>query len=223
MKKLLFLLIVAPLAFVACEDVEIGDIKSDPTVTDYSEPKKEESIQMPPSGNYTLHPDRADLLQYSDRSDQIDHFNNVTPQKRYNIFYNKFEQVLSLSEWTQDQIDLLEDMKDELSVNGFDWNHQEHADLLSYASTWLVSANQHFTKKQLGVIGGTAGNYISAGDPVMTPASSALKCHCSDDSDWCWEGGTDCVSGQFNCDPSNTGCGWLWGYPCNGRCWYEAM
>jgi hypothetical protein len=40
-------------------------------------------------------------------------------------------------------------------------------------------------------------------------------CQCSTDSDWC-QMSSSCDGG--NCNPTQSGCGTLWSYPCNGGC-----
>lgn len=179
--------------------------------------------------------DNKPLIRSMNRSDwsNVDEerkratYRAFTPEQRYNIWYGKIQQTLTL-DWNENEklhiLKLLtyiethpeifndevmtESQYDELELFAYKW--KEDAILLLKWSEKLVfaiiaSPNNLIDKD---------GNIEIAEYKNRSISSSESKCHCNTTWDFCEILGCQ----NAKCESSDKGCGLLWNYPCNGRC-----
>lgn len=163
------------------------------------------------------------------RSDRLVYMSNLSPQRKHALWTNKMDQVLKLNVWTDEQLQIISNLYDQLSVDIFVRNSDAFKQFAEFEPKWLETTQHSFSHKQFSSIFKSLATYevndeqIGPGSPGgpgnVDPCDDCVPeynfyCSCSTESDWCSNGG--CTSGT--CAFFTDGCGTLWWYICNGLC-----
>ena len=159
-------------------------------------------------------------------------FRSITPFKRYQLWYDKFDKLSKLS-WTEKEVQHIIDFRDNIQYYWFD-NPQNRTkstvnEMINYYSFWI-----EYAKNELFWSRNTIATMVSCLEiPIKnnkllpftnnnnySKSDTDGNCQCATSSDWCdgFSGSDlgDCKSG--GCRASSLGCGTGWGSSCNGLC-----
>jgi hypothetical protein len=139
----------------------------------------------------------------------------LLPSKlKYKIWSDKLTTAkLSLN---KNQIAVVNDLLEILEVETFQNDNLNNGEYSSKIESWFVKANKMFNKREFILtfvsLDYTPEVYLSrkGNDNGVTEDS----CSCSSSEDYCWF--SDCTGSD--CNDTYSGCGLLWGKPCNGTC-----
>lgn len=139
----------------------------------------------------------------------------LSSELKYQIWTDKFAK--SKTYLNDDQVKVVNDLLNIISPDLFEVQDLSNSKYTSQIDSWLTKAQKVFDKKEFILtfvsLDHTTEEYLrSIGDPLPLDDES---CRCSSSQDMCWWW-DDCTGDD--CSDTYTGCGILWGSPCNGTC-----
>lgn len=158
---------------------------------------------------------RGNLVNSGSKEAAVILYQSYSSSEKAQVWVDKMNQVIGLSCWNSDQINLLVSLRGQLSSSVF----SDSAAFLvfeNFVNSWKTSAILKFSAQQLRFIVTTVADY-SPDDIPHSGGGSAPDCNCSTASDWCGGGIFDETCFKINC-MENTGCGTFWQYRCTGTC-----
>ena len=158
---------------------------------------------------------RSNLVSSGSKEAAVTLYQSYTPSEKAQVWVDKMNQVIGLSCWSSDQINLLVSLNGQINSSVF----SDSAAFLvfeEFVNSWKSSAIQKFTAQQLRFIVTTVADY-SPDDIPHSGGGNAPDCNCSTSSDWCGGGIFDETCFKTNCSQSH-GCGTFWRYYCTGTC-----
>ncbi len=217
MKKLFFILLF-PFILFSCQQTEL-QFSCDPTIDAYV------------AGNLKS----LSLLTFSELADyklplQRAIFNSWDAEKKRNAWIDKLYFVLENESFTEDEVMHVQELIDHIYPGYFleEILQQEKENRSRFAADWIAVASDKLgwpeqyiafmvyrlyasfseMEAELSMLNDLQGN--------VTTNSETGSCGCSTSTDYCGFS-MMCESGE--CTASTTGCGWLFGSPCDGLCY----
>lgn len=212
MKKILIVLSVVSVAIVSsCQKAPKNEVVSDV--------KEEPKIEFNTRTNNSTQL-RTDLLKYSPEIQKV-LFRTLNPFQKAIVWQNKLDQAISAREWSDYQVQLLNELKNNISENIYDNSPDAVAFRDQIQPEWFVRAKGQFEFDDLMKIVSILDNYNSPSTIVVASGSGGRPtkdCECSAKSDWCSTTLHQHCNISNQCNDSAHGCGTLWVYACRGVC-----
>lgn len=160
------------------------------------------------------------------REDRSTYMSNLSAERKYALWAQKFDQVLDINVWNSKQSQLISSIRDQLSVELFTKGSEANFSFKnSFEPNWLENVKRSFALEEYTAIFRSLEDLqidISKHDDdvLVNPHNNAgmnirIICECSYYSDWCNHG---YCSGRFCEYIVLDDCGTLWLYDCNGSC-----
>lgn len=164
-----------------------------------------------------VNPLRQALINAGSKDEALIIYENYSNAEKAIVWTDKIDQVIGLNNWNSDQLDLLNNLKNQINAGIFELNSTSFTNFHNWANTWKTQAVLKFEVAQLRfmvtLIHDYSTDYIGGG-------SSTQDCNCTSGSDYC-DGiiitTGDACNGKLSCTQKQ-GCGLFWSWPCNGLC-----
>ena len=159
-------------------------------------------------------------------------FRTISPSKRYQLWYDKFDELLYLS-WDNDEFQHIEYFRDNIKIYWFDIPENRtvstEEEIESFCNSWVDFAKNELSWSKHMIATMVLRLEIPIKNSKLIPftndnnydgTETGGTCKCSTSSDWCdgFSGSDlgDCKSG--GCTASSMGCGTGWVSDCDGLC-----
>lgn len=179
---------------------------------------------------------RANLLSKYDLETQKSIFRAATPQKRYDLWKDKFETVLSQKRWSEEEIKHIRAVANYMRVDFYVKSNMAESKKLnnninSYMNKWINEARNDFKWTDETIRSMAFSLYDNEAQFQSQLESDKLKrlnttasattveenCSCNPDNGVAvYDCGTSCKTGD--CKTSDYGCGYFYVQTCNGTC-----
>ncbi|MCW3071144.1 MAG: hypothetical protein JWO44_1034 [Bacteroidetes bacterium] len=158
---------------------------------------------------------RMDLIKYPPDVQKA-FFNSLNPHQKAMIWENKLDQAISYAGWNEYQVQLLNELKDNISPDLYSNNATLFRDQVQ--PEWLERAKGQFVFDDLMKIVSVLDDYTPGIIVGGGGTSNKKDCNCSVKSDWCSTALHQSCQITNGCNDSAHGCGTLWVYGCKGEC-----
>ncbi len=143
------------------------------------------------------------------------------------LWNSRLNAILSSGIFNNAQKSLIGELRGFIYADAFKLDNRNR--LTAFRDAWLAKASKVLTPAQIKTIAFTIGSNADVVKALKTPQVSLVdkednKCECNISSLFtCDDDKPECHSvWPFGCDNATTsGCGFLWSYPCNGRCFTQ--
>lgn len=155
---------------------------------------------------------RDEILSFEDEEVRVMIFNVIPPNRKAFVWNEKYDELLRSNLYNEKQREFIISIRNEVQEEFYS-NPQLAKTKLKFFNTRRKFGSSLFEDVELRSI------MINLDNIAPAIASGGGKiCKCSEVSDWCGSpiDAGDC-SGACG-SQSSSGCGTLWGYPCDGRC-----
>ncbi|MBX9782634.1 MAG: bacteriocin fulvocin C-related protein [Chitinophagaceae bacterium] len=135
----------------------------------------------------------------------------LTPSQKNQVWQSRINKMIKENTLTDIQKGLMLELKQKLNITIFESNSKRDEFMSSFVLDWQ--------KRAIPVIGyDLLFKYLANIDDVQTKESLAARsgCNCNSTSSFSCIGRNECDNPA--CNSSDSGCGFLWLYECNGRC-----
>lgn len=157
-----------------------------------------------------------------------------SPQQRQHLWLGKFNEALSL-DWSMEEKEHIKVMIDfvQTHLSYFDSTKEDTDDEVEtievFAYKWIKKAVSElgWNRKLIGGLVASPNAIINKEGTLKfarlnsdngVKTRTEVECHCNQDDNWCSiEMSIECLPSD-DCEISDSGCGFLWLSPCNGRC-----
>jgi hypothetical protein len=168
----------------------------------------------------------ARMLNEDDKSARILMYSLLNKEEKFQIWNNQISDIISKENLSSKQLELIIDLKERINIKLFDssiHNYEREIFKTIYVSVFLSQAKEIFEynfiyQKFFNV--GSETSFISS--RLNGQESIGIQyCVCNDESAFSCNWNTDKCSKSNNCRKTKEGCGFLWSYECNGRCFFN--
>lgn len=216
---------------VSAIDVAQEQTRSSPESLTVQESHLEQAVSDVEADQVSLPSTRAEFLRLSvDERRQV--LSQLEPQIICDMWYEKFDNVTALPEWSDEQLTLLIQAYDVITPQLYTVAvHEGGVAAFEQIAPWIRNLARTVSMDQLAALVLTLEDYETALPAVWqtldaiidTQPEGDITCDCNQNDDWCgfWRGpGWICPSVEFECLVAPLGCGSFLIFPCNGFCIY---
>jgi hypothetical protein len=165
-----------------------------------------------------VNPLRQALINAGSKDEALIIYENYSNSEKAIVWTDKIDQVIGLNNWNSDQLNILNNLKNQINAGIFELNSTSFTKFHNWANSWKTQAFLKFEVAQLRfmvtLVHDYSTDYIGGG-------SSTQDCNCTSQSDYCngifLPGSDQVCNGKLNCTQKQ-GCGLFWSWPCNGLC-----
>lgn len=178
---------------------------------------------------FTLYEEKIEqILDESDIESQRLMYSLLDANDKYKYWTSKMDSLLANKALSLVQVKYLKDLKQWLNPTIFD-NHYQTDDqkykrnkfTIAYLDEALLLFDDLYIYKNFYTLETQFSLRVSAEDEDADDdigGTVTKNCTCSLDSYFTCGIGTTIECGKIKCNKKDSGCGWLWTNPCNGRC-----
>ena len=162
-------------------------------------------------------------------------YNMLSKEEKFTLWINKLNNISLNPYFNQEQIDLINELKSNLSVDLFDSNpinDKKEVFKAIYVNDFLKKSKNLFNTDEMYLLFFTVNDLKKknetskiAGDTTLNSEwdtgigwGPATNCTCNTTSIWSCAAGIDCIYKKDNCKILASDCGFLTMYECNGKC-----
>ena len=148
-------------------------------------------------------------------------YNMLNKEEKLKLWEEKIENVLQKNNLNEDQLILINDLKDNLSANLFDnksFNNEKEIFKSIYVKEFLKKSINVFEEDFIVTnFYSLSSNGYYLGEPDAPENGENPDCSCNTTSMWSCAASFECKTSR-NCSDTAGGCGFLGMFECNGRC-----
>ena len=162
---------------------------------------------------FAAHPLRQALIDAGNKDSATIIYNTYQPSQKKIVWLDKINQAINVYDWNNEQIALLNQVKDKINEMDFELTTGELDILATWGSNWIDNAKPLFNPYFIRQICTMVMDF----NPEINPDIDGAKngCSCSSKSDFCISP-DECDTKQ-RCDEGGA-CGFAWLFSCNGKC-----